>query len=44
MVAEMCIKLKEAGYAPTTFAVLLNVEEEEKESALVRNWPWHLAS
>lgn len=34
MVAEMCIKLKEAGYAPNTSAVLLNVDEEEKESAL----------
>ncbi|KAG6590282.1 Pentatricopeptide repeat-containing protein, chloroplastic, partial [Cucurbita argyrosperma subsp. sororia] len=34
MVTEMCIKLREAGYAPNTSAVLLNVEDEEKESAL----------
>ncbi|XP_022156625.1 pentatricopeptide repeat-containing protein At3g62890-like [Momordica charantia] len=34
MVGEMCMKLKEAGYEPDTSVVLLNVEEEEKESAL----------
>ncbi|KAL4035764.1 hypothetical protein IC575_004471 [Cucumis melo] len=34
MVAEMCIKLREAGYTPNTAEVLLNIDEEEKESAL----------
>lgn len=34
MVTEMCIKLREAAYTPNTSVVLLNVEEEEKESAL----------
>ncbi|KAI4295563.1 hypothetical protein L6164_035598 [Bauhinia variegata] len=34
MVAEMREKLEDAGYTPDTSAVLLNIEEEAKETAL----------
>ena len=34
MLAEMSIKLKEAGYSPNTSVVLQNIDEEEKETAL----------
>lgn len=34
MLAEMSMKLKEAGYTPNTSVVLQNIDEEEKEMAL----------
>lgn len=34
MLAEMTMKLKEAGYTPDTSVVLQNIDEEEKETSL----------
>jgi len=45
MVDEMQRKLKLAGHVVDTSVVLLNVDEEEKENALIiiaRSWLWHL--